>query len=55
VIPAKVSEDVVPDLGQFYTHLVQAEVIVTTVRSQATGTEHHSYLVVGLSRLPEDR
>lgn len=54
VIPAKVAEDLVAELASYYTRRVQAETIETTARSTATGTEKYSYLVVGLSTLPDE-
>ncbi|CAM3245187.1 hypothetical protein NODU109028_06280 [Nocardioides dubius] len=53
VISAKVADDLVPRLRDFYSHRVEADAIVTTARSTATGNERKSYIVTGLSTLPE--
>ncbi|MCW2760783.1 MAG: hypothetical protein JWR85_984, partial [Marmoricola sp.] len=52
VISAKVAEDLVPRLGDFFSKRVQAETIETIARSTATGLEKSSYVVLGLSSLP---
>lgn len=53
VISAKVADDLVPRLGDFYSQRVEADAIVTIARSTATGNERKSYVVTGLSTLPE--
>lgn len=53
VISAKVSDDLVPRLGEFYSQRVEADAIVTIARSTATGAERKSYVVTGLATLPE--
>lgn len=54
VISAKVADDLVPRLGEFYSQRVEADAIVTIVRSTATGAERKSYVVTALATLPED-
>lgn len=49
VISAKVSDDLVPMLGGFFSQQVIADAIVTIARSTATGTERRSYVVTGLA------
>lgn len=53
VISAKVADDLVPRLGEFYSQRVEADAIVTIARSTATGAERKSYVVTGLATLPE--
>lgn len=53
VISAKVADDLVPRLGEFYGERVEAYAIVTIARSTATGFERKSYVVTGLATLPE--
>lgn len=54
VVTAKVAEDLVPRLGDYYSKRVQAETIETIARSTATGLEKASYVVLGLSTLPDE-
>ncbi|WP_421743314.1 hypothetical protein [Cellulomonas sp.] len=49
IITARVIDEVVPLLAQFYSRHVAATFDVTTVRSLVTGEERKSYLLVGLS------
>lgn len=53
IVTAKVIEEVVPQLGAFYTRRVAATFEVTTIRSQVTGLEKNSYTLLGLATLPE--
>jgi hypothetical protein len=55
IIPARVIEEIVPQLAAFYTKRVAATVLVRTVRSQATGQERDTYVLVGLAEVPEER
>lgn len=49
IVPARVVEEIVPSLRDFYTKRVQATFDVTTVRSLITGLEKNSYVLIGLS------
>jgi hypothetical protein len=53
VISAKVADDLVPRLGDFFSHRVEADAIVTVARSTATGTERKSYVVTALATSEE--
>lgn len=53
VISAKVADDLVPRLGEFYSQRVEADSIVTIARSTATGAERKSYVVTALASMPE--
>lgn len=53
IVPARVIEEVVPLLGQFFTHRVIATLQMTTVRSQVTGLERNSYVLIGLAEAEE--
>jgi len=48
-----VAEEIVANLGEYYTHRVMADVEVTTVRSTVTGTERSTFLVTALAILAE--
>lgn len=49
IIRATVIDELVPQLAAYYTHTVDATFDVTIVRSQVTGLERMSYLLVGLA------
>lgn len=49
VISAKVADDLLPRLGEFFSREVRADTIVTIARSTATGTERKSYVVTALA------
>lgn len=49
VIRAKVVDELVPELGKFYTRRVIGTFLVTVARSLVTGNESYSYLLLGLS------
>ncbi|MGI5523591.1 hypothetical protein ACQEUX_22045 [Micromonospora sp. CA-259024] len=49
VITASVIDELVPELGQFFTQRVQGTFEVTTARSIVTGTERRSYRLVVLA------
>lgn len=53
LVPAKVVEDLVPELREYFGRDVEATFQVTAVVSLATGEERRSYLLTGLSMLPE--
>lgn len=53
VISAKVADDLVPRLGEFYSQRVEADAIVTIARSTATGNERKSYVVTGLATIED--
>lgn len=53
VISAKVADDLVSQLGDYYSQRVEATAVVTVARSTATGNERRSYVVTGLATLPE--
>jgi hypothetical protein len=53
LIPAKVVEDLVPELREYFGRDVDATFQVTTVVSLPTGVERRSYLLTGLSMRAE--
>lgn len=53
VVSARVADELVPRLGEFYSHDVEADALVTTARSVATGIERSSYFVTGLSTVDD--
>lgn len=54
VISAKVADEVVPTLAEYFTLRVSADVMVTTIRSAATGKERESFVVTGLATVAQD-
>lgn len=53
IVSARVIEEIVPELGRFYTKRVAATFQVATVRSLVTGLERDSYVLVGLADADE--
>jgi hypothetical protein len=53
IVAARVIEEVVPLLGQFFTRRVIGTFQMTTVRSQVTGLERDSYVLIGLADADE--
>ncbi|WP_410662117.1 hypothetical protein [Amycolatopsis sp. lyj-84] len=53
VIRARVVEELVPELGRYYTRRVEATFDVTTIRSLVTGTERKNYSLVELASTQE--
>lgn len=53
LIRANVAEEMVPNLGEYYSHRVMADVEVTTVRSTVTGAERSTFLVTALAILAD--
>ncbi len=49
IVPAKVVDELVPDLAAYFTKHVHATFQVTTIRSQVTGAERRSFMLVGLA------
>lgn len=53
VVPARVADELVSSLGDYYGHQVQADAVVTIARSTATGRERMSYVVNALAIIEE--
>jgi hypothetical protein len=53
IIRARVIDEIVPQLGEYYSRDVAGTFEVTTLRSLVTGQERSSYVLIGLSLLPE--
>ena len=52
IIPAKVVDELVPELAAYYSHRVLASFDVTTAVSHLTGQERNSYVLTGLAMAP---
>lgn len=55
ILRAKVIEELVPELGAFYTRRVFATFQVTSVRSLVTGVERNNYVLLGLAHTEQPR
>lgn len=53
LISARVADELVTRLGDYYGHQVVADAVVTVARSTATGNERKSYMVNGLAVVEE--